>query len=95
MPENALESLQDLLSSPGWLLFKERARKEWGPEGYGKKIAGVMAQYQNDAVTLGLHLRLVHTATEEINALMKWPDEELKRLGPKPETVPSLHRVPR
>lgn len=76
------EALQDLITSPGWLLFKEHARLQWGPEGYGKKIAAVMARYADDALALGLELRKVHTATEEINVLMKWPDERLKKSEP-------------
>lgn len=86
------EALEDLLSSDGWLLFKEQARKQWGPEGYGKKLAGVMANYQDDPIALGHELRKVHTATEEINALMKWPEEQLKRTEVKPDAAPSMYR---
>ena len=87
-----LLALQDLTTSPGWLLFKEQARKEWGPEGYGKKIAQVMARHADDAVALGMELRKIHTATEEINQLMKWPDLELTKLTPKEPQALSMHR---
>ena len=95
MSENVRESLQDLVTSKGWLLFREHARKEWGPEGYGRKLARVMDNFASKPVELTAELQKVHTATLEIDALLAWPDHELKRLEPKPEPTLSLHRVPR
>jgi len=89
---NDREALQDLVTSKGWLLFKEWARVQWGPEGYGEKIAAVMHRYADDALALGQELRKVHTATEEINVLMKWPEEQLKKGEPKEELPVSMHR---
>lgn len=88
------ESLQDLVTSKGWLVFKEHARKEWGPEGYGRKVSQVIAS-NTGTLQLAPAVELIHRATEEINQLLRWPEDELKRLEPKPEHVPSMQRVPR
>ena len=89
---NDREALQDLVTSKGWLLFKEWARVQWGPEGYGRQIAGVMHRYADNTDKLAVELGKVHYATEEINALMKWPDEQLKKGEPKEELPVSMHR---
>ena len=55
-------------------------------------FAAVMHRYADNAEKLGAELGKVHTATEEINVLMKWPDEQLKKGEPKEELPVSMHR---
>ncbi len=85
------DALEALILSPGWLLFKDEARKQWGPEGYGRKVAQVIAQHTG-TVALAQAVEKVHATTEEINALMRWPEDEIKKLLPKPEKELSLYR---
>lgn len=88
------DALEALVTSSGWLLFKEQARKEWGPEGYGRKVSQAIAEHTGTAA-LAQAVEVVHKAAEEINALMRWPADELKKLHPKPQHELSLSRVPR
>lgn len=85
------EALEDLVTSPGWLLFKEHVRQKWGDEGYGKQLSAVMARYTDDPLALGQELRKVQTAMEEVNVLIKWPDDQIKRSDPVPH-IAALHR---
>ena len=40
----AWQALDDLLHSPGWHLFEQMARKEWGADGYGRKVKLAIAE---------------------------------------------------
>lgn len=91
MSDARKDALDALVLSPGWLLFKEHARQEWGPEGYGRKVANVIAANAG-TVTLAPAVEKVHATTEEINALLRWPADELKKLQPQPAAELSLHR---
>lgn len=83
--------LKDLLTSPGWLLFKEEARKQWGPEGYGRKVSQAIANHTGTAA-LSQAVEIVHATAQEVNALVKWPEDEIKKLQPKPEVTVAWHR---
>ena len=76
-------------------MFREHTRKEWGPEGYGRKVAAAIAEHAGKP-TLAAAVEQIHRVAEEINMLMKWPELELKKLQQKavPQEL-TLHRVPR
>ena len=90
------DALQALLTSPGWLLFKDEARKQWGPEGYGRQVSQAIAKHTG-TVALSAAVELVHATAQEVNALVRWPEDELKKLAAKAEAHHelSLHRVAR
>lgn len=91
MSESRQDDLENLIHSDGWLLFREEARKQWGPEGYGRKVAQVIAANSGTAA-LAQAVEIVHAAAQEVNALMKWPDDELKKLQPVKAPEYSMHR---
>jgi len=74
------EQLDDLTKHPGWQLFKEHARKQWGPEGYGRKMKQALAI--NNGIEQAVTIRSVDYASTEINALLTWPEAMAKK---KPE----------
>jgi len=85
------EYLQQLVTHPGWLLFKEYARKEWGPQGYGRKMKAAIAGAKSleDATQ---SVKAVDVASDEINALMSWPDDQVKHAQPAKTPEFSLQR---
>ena len=85
-------AMEDLVSSAGWLMFKEYARKEWGPEGYGRKVAGVIALHQEDATKLAVELQKVHYAAERVNEVMRWAGEQVEKLQPVHEVAERMQR---
>lgn len=89
------DAIAALLTSPGWLLFKDEARKQWGPEGYGRKVSQAIAEHSGTAA-LSAAVELVHRSAGEINALVRWPEDELKKLQAQAQPVEhTLHRVGR
>ena len=71
------EQLDEMLKSPGWLIFREYARKQWGPEGYGRKMKQALgaATPEERATTISA----VDYASTEINALLTWPEAQAKK----------------
>jgi hypothetical protein len=81
------EALQDLITSPGWLLFKEQARQEYGASAYGRRMR--LAVEGPEPL---LAVKVLTLATDEVNALVGWPEQELKRLGPTEARPVSMSR---
>lgn len=75
------DQLDEMLKSPGWLLFREHARKQWGPEGYGRKLKAAISA--NGAVlnpeVYGTVVYGIDVAATEINALLTWPETQAKK----------------
>ena len=84
------EHLANLLKSPGWLLFKEHCRKQWGAEGYGRKMKQAVSNAK--ATDLGTVVHGIDVANDEINALLSWPEDQLRRSGLKEAPPVSLQR---
>ena len=36
------QALDSLLSHPGWLLFRQHVKQQWGPEGYARRLNRVV-----------------------------------------------------
>ena len=94
MSDDLKTALEDLIHAPGWLLFKEHARKEWGPEGYGRKVQTAIATKSGTA-ELAPAVEQIHATTREINELMKWPEQQLKKAAPKDVGPMPMQRVGR
>lgn len=71
------EYLQQLVTHPGWLLFKDYVRQQWGAAGYGRRLKVAMT-----TATSLADVKAVDTANDEINMLMSWPDEQIKHAQP-------------
>jgi hypothetical protein len=82
------EYLEQLVKHPGWLLFKEYARKQWGPEGYGRRMKEAIAVKDSAVVAVNG----VDYAATEINALMSWPEDQVKHAAPVKPPEFSLQR---
>lgn len=83
-----LDYLTQLVTHPGWLLFKDYARRQWGPEGYGRRMKEAISRH-DDATRA---VMATDVAATEINALMSWPEDQVKHAAPKPPAEFSLQR---
>jgi hypothetical protein len=94
MSDTERDHLEGLLTHPGWLLLKEKARREWGAEGYGQKVRSQIGMANRDEIVPAL--KAIDVAATEINALLSWPKERLKHLTATPEHAESesLRRGP-
>lgn len=75
-----LIDLQDLVASPGFRLLETMVDREWGPVGFGEKIArtiGGMAEEPNAIATQQL-LQAVCTQREVLR-VMKWPRDQVQK----------------
>lgn len=76
------EVLESLVEHPGWQLFYDHVKQEWGAAGCWRK-----------SVEQGLPVELVKLTNLEIGALMEWPKSEAARLKRQEETKePTLSR---
>ena len=41
---NELKDLEDLIASPGFRLLETMVDREWGPQGFGEKIASTIGK---------------------------------------------------
>jgi len=86
MSVEAQEHLSQLVKHPGLLLFREHCRKQWGAEGYGRKMKQAVSSAK--ATDLGTIVHGIDVANDEINALLSWPEEQVKKLG---QAVAPIH----
>lgn len=87
-----IEHLEQLVKHPGWLLLLARARKEVGGTGYALRIKQAIAKAQADKTDIAMAVQMVDAATDAVNAILSWPESELKRLVPAEPEVPSMMR---
>lgn len=81
--------LEQLLSSPGWLRFLEHARVSWKEQLPGRIQAA--AELGTTEAEKGAAMLKVLTVANEVNALVSWPSERLKRLN-TPQLQPTFSR---
>ena len=76
-----VEALEDLLARPGWTLFVEYVRREWGAGGqrFEQRLDQLADSVSDDAHTL-MHIRQIAVARREILRLLEWPSEEVARI---------------
>jgi hypothetical protein len=83
------DALEGLVTHPGWLLWLQHVKSQWGAVPYARKIKAAVAANDMDAV------RLIDQMNTELNALLSWPDDELKRHAREAERLaegPSMQR---
>lgn len=95
-----VQALRELVNSSGWQLFREQANREWGPEGFGKRMMEALSRVPNGpdrAWELGQAAEQAKMTAEAVNAIMAWPTEQLSRMAPpKPKTgIDLLRRIAR
>ena len=73
------EHLDALIKSPGWLLLKEYAAKEWGPAGCWRKAKALSETGTADPVKVA-H---IDYANQAIGELMGWPEHQLRMIAEK------------
>jgi hypothetical protein len=83
------DDLDNLLKSPGWLMLKDYARKEWR-ENYPAKVKMAIQHAKGDNLSLSAAVEAVDAASDAINALLSWPQERLQRLA---QIVEAEHAV--
>lgn len=82
--------LSDLVKHPGWLIFREHCRKQWGAEGYGRKMKQAIGNAK--ATDLAVIVHGIDVANDEINALLTWPDLMAEKVA---DTTPTPVRLQR
>lgn len=80
MSTETIKALDSLLAHPGWQLFVEEARKRWGAVGYGRELKRAVTAAIESNQSAEAAIKAVDLANTEINALLSWPAEMLKRL---------------
>lgn len=83
---DTLTSLKELVTSPGWLLLVAQAKAEHGPEGYGRAMQAALSsipQGPDRAYEIARVAEQVEATARAVNALIKWPSEQIARLSPK------------
>lgn len=69
-----LNDLKDLIGHPGWRLVETMVDREWGPQGFGEKIAATIGNLaeKHDGIASQQLLQAVVTQREVLR-VMKWP----------------------
>ena len=74
------EALASLLESPGWRLFCDFVAREWGPAGHTYAVELDKALDLTDPAAAASQARQIRAGRRIIERLLRWPDEELRRL---------------
>lgn len=78
---NAKEHLDQLVKSPGWLLFKEFVRRTYGGDAYGRAMKLAIEQAKESGGSLEFAVRCVDAQSDTANVLVSWPDDELRKIA--------------
>ena len=79
------------LASPFWQLFRDHVEREWGAGGqrYARLLEQLADETGDEKVLLN-QMRQVAVARREIQRLLQWPIEEMKRCAESPvESAPT------
>lgn len=77
------------LHSPFWRLFRQHVEAEWGAGGRRfEKTINDLADQIGDAETVVRQMQQVAVTRREILRLLKWPEEELRKVQDKPDEQP-------
>ena len=79
MTDNEIEDLDNLLKSPGWLRFTAHVREEWSV-GFSRKVKGAIQKAREERRDLGEAVAAVDSASDEVNAMLSWPQYRLTTL---------------
>lgn len=88
-PDAISGALSDMLQSEGWRLLRDQAIKEWGGEGYGRRMKEAIDQIPvgpDRAYEIARVAEQVDATSNAVHQFIAWPSEELKRrVTPKEE----------
>ena len=87
-----IEALESLLTHPGWRAFRAHAEREWGPSGLAYTAELDKALDLLDDSAAASQARQIRAARKVIEQLLRWPQEELRRLRPKAIEPDSMSR---
>ena len=73
----ARSALEGLQTHPGWLLFKQEAKRRWGPEGYARELKRAIGVAIEKGKNAEAAIERIDYAQDEINALLTWVDHAL------------------
>lgn len=79
LTKQQLDDLRDLLASAGWSVLMAHIDAEWGPSGFGAKIARTLG---DDSADTAIKLRQLEQATvaqREVQRIVGWPKEQLDK----------------
>lgn len=98
-PGEITAALRDLLASPGWRLLEDQIRREWGPQGYGRRMQEALSSIKpgpDRAYELAAIAETVEATARAVEQIRAWPAEQIKRVTPeKPKgAFASLRRSP-
>ena len=71
-----IDSLKALVTSPGWQLFLAQAQKEWGGEGYGRRMKALLTNIPagpDRALQMAGEVEKIDAASDAVNELLTWP----------------------
>lgn len=84
--ETVVGALRELVQSRGWQLLKEQADREYGPAGYGREMQRALASVPagpERPYELARLAEQVDNTARAVQALVKWPEEQIAKLTPK------------
>ena len=87
-----LEALDSLRQHPGWKLFLAYVNREWGQGGVTYIGELDQALDQLDDALAASQARQIRAARKVIERLIRWPDEEWRRLRDKPSSIEPFSR---
>lgn len=79
-PSEQADMLDSLQGHPGWVLFIDHVTQEWGPNGafYNAQLDRALNLLDDNAAAS--QARQVRAGRHAIEALMRWPADEVARL---------------
>jgi protein-tyrosine-phosphatase len=77
---SAKEDLSALLGSEGFVLLRNYARTQWGSNAFNAKVHRAMDQFKTDSAALAQELLRLSAIQKEVNAILSWPGDELRKL---------------
>lgn len=75
------QALEDLLSHPGWQLFRGHIRKQWGPEAYARRLKNAVTQASAKNESVEAAIKAVDMANNEVDLLQAWPTMRLEQIA--------------
>jgi hypothetical protein len=98
-PGEIAMALRELLASPGWQLLEQQIAREWGPEGYGRRMQEALSRIKpgpDRAYELAAVAETVEATARAVEQIRRWPAEQIKALSPEKPKGPfaSLRRAP-
>lgn len=90
------DDLDALNTSAGFVWLKQFAKSQWGPTAYNARVAQLIAKADLDSsFDLKRELSILTKVQQEVNLILSWPENELKKIDAQTEAEqrePSMMR---